>query len=797
MKKLLIISCTMLHFAVFSMNAQNFTQTIKGKVIDKQVQLPLPGVNVIILGSNPVVGAVTDSGGFFKFEKVPVGRTSLELRYIGYQTVNLNNLSLNTGKELLLTVEMEEKVTNMEEVVVKGTRSKIKPLNEMATVSARSFTIEESQRYAGARNDVARMAQNYAGVSSANDAENSIVVRGNTPNGLLWKLEGVDIPNPNHFGNMGATGGPVGMLNNNVLANSDFLTSAFPAEYGNALSGVFDIKMRNGNDEKHEFLYEVGFNGFEGGAEGPISRSNHSSYLINYRYSTLGLVAKMGVNFGTGTAVPYYQDMSFKINVPTKKLGTFELFGLGGLSNIDFKRSGKNWDESGNLYGDENQDIYARYKSGVVGLNHTYHPDATSYTKFSVALMGLENHDIVDSIILPAHNPVPFYRGNRANTSIYVSFVFNKKFTSRHNLRLGVSTSHDYYNLVDSAFITNRNLFVKNFNYNGSTFLSQAYAQWQYRFTDEMMITPGIHFQHLALNNRYAVEPRIGFHWQFLPKQSLNLGYGLNSKAEPQYMFTLAEKPDHTYEMLNKNLDFIKSHHLVAGYDLNFSSTLRFKAEVYYQYIYSAIVERKPSYFSSLNSGSMMNVSYPDSTNNNGEGKNYGVELTFEKFLDKGFYMLLTTSLFDSKYKGSNGVWRNTAFNSKYVANLLAGKEFKLGSQNIEAKSKKWLSFDLRLTAAGGQRYTPVDIARSIHDQQTRYFEDLAFTEQFPNYFRADLRIAYRQDNHKYSQEFGVDVQNITNHNNPLFANYNLKTGKIDLVNQLGIFPMVQYKLIF
>jgi hypothetical protein len=392
---------------------------------------------------------------------------------------------------------------------------------------------------------------------------------------------------------------------------------------------------------------------------------------------------------------------------------------------------------------------------------------------------------------------VQYYRGYRANTSIYGSFVYNKKFSSRHNLRLGVSTSRDYFNLADSTFIANRNIFVKGYNYKGSTFLSQAYAQWQYRFTDEMMITPGIHFQHLTLNNRFAFEPRIGFRWQFQPKQAFNLGYGLNSKAEPAYMLTLTEKPDHTYEMLNKNLDFIKSHHFVAGYDINFSSTLRFKAEVYYQYIYSAIVERKPSYFSSLNSGSMMNVSYPDSTNNNGKGKNYGVEFTFEKFLDKGFYMLFTTSLFDSKYKGSNGIWRNTAFNSKYVVNLLAGKEFKLGSQNTEAKSKKWISIDMRLTAAGGQRYTPVDIARSIHDQQTRYFDDLAFTEQFPNYFRADISIAYRQDNHKYSQEFGVDVQNVTNHNNPLFANYNLKTGKIDLVNQLGIFPMVQYKIIF
>ena len=792
-----LTSILLIFIALVTVQAQNYTQTIRGRIVDKQVQLPLPGVNVIIAGSNPIIATVTDENGNFKIEKIPVGRVSLEIRYVGYQTVILNNLSLNTGKELVLSVEMEEKIVNMDEVVVKGTRSKIRPNNDMAVVSSRSFTVEESQRYAGARNDVARMAQNYAGVSSANDAENSIVVRGNTPNGLLWKLEGIEIPNPNHFGNMGATGGPVGMLNNNVLSNSDFLTSAFPAEYGNAISGVFDIKMRNGNDERHEFLYQVGFNGFEGGAEGPISRKNHSSYLINYRYSTLGVISKMGVNFGTGTAIPYYQDMTFKLNIPTTKLGTFEIFGLGGLSKISFIRSGKNWDESGNLYGDENQDIYAKYRTGVIGLNHTYHLNTTSYIKTSLAVSGLQNNAIVDSISLITHNPLAYYRGDRWNTSYYGSLMYNKKFSNRHSLRLGVNTSRLYYNLVDSTYITNRKLYVKLFDFDGSTYLSQAYAQWQYRITDEMTLTPGIHFQYLSLSNRNSFEPRIGYRWQFMPKQAFSLGYGLNSKAEPQYNFILTEKPDHTYERYNKNLDFIKSHHFVAGYDLNFSSTLRFKTEVYYQYIYNAIVEKKPSYFSSLNAGSMMNVEFPDSASNNGKGKNYGIEFTLEKFLDKGFYALITTSLFDSKYQGSNGIWRNTAFNSKYVINLLAGKEFRLGGKNSETKSKKWFSIDARITAAGGQRYTPVDTSLSVKNQRTEYMEELAFTKQFPNYFRADIRIAYRQDNHRFSQEWVVDIQNVTNHNNPLFANYNQKTKKIDLVNQLGIFPMLEYRLVF
>jgi hypothetical protein len=148
------------------------------------------------------------------------------------------------------------------------------------------------------------MASNFAGVSGANDARNDIIIRGNSPSGLLWQLEGLNIPNPNHFGSLSSTGGPVSMLNNNVLDKSDFMTSAFPAQYGNALSGVFDLSLRNGNNEKYEFLGQVGFNGFELGAEGPFSKNSKSSFLINYRYSTLALFQQIGINFGTGSATP-------------------------------------------------------------------------------------------------------------------------------------------------------------------------------------------------------------------------------------------------------------------------------------------------------------------------------------------------------------------------------------------------------------------------------------------------------------------------------------------------------------
>ena len=317
--------------------AQEFTQTIKGRIIDQQSKSPLIGVNIIILGSNPLKGSTTDAEGFYKIQQVAFGRNILKISYMGYKEQVIPNVLLTSGKQLILDIEMEEKVSVIQEVTVSAVAQRNNIDRGLVTVSGKSFDIEETRRFAGSRNDPARMVAGFAGVTSSNDSRNDIIVRGNTPSGVLWRLEGVDIPNPNHFGSLGATGGPVSMLNNNLLAKSAFLTGAFPAMYGNATAGVFDLQMRNGNNEKYEFMGQMGFNGVELGAEGPLSKNSKASFLINYRYSVLDLIKKLGLNFGTGSGVPAYQDLSLKINIPTEHLGTFSLFGVGGKSNIKFQ----------------------------------------------------------------------------------------------------------------------------------------------------------------------------------------------------------------------------------------------------------------------------------------------------------------------------------------------------------------------------------------------------------------------------------------------------------------------------
>ena len=793
--KLVIISLFLV--VASDINAQNITQTVRGQIIEKQTQASLPGATVLVLESNPVTASISDYNGYFQIENIPVGRISIQISYVGYNTIILSNLNLLSGKELVLNIEMEEKIQVLNEVVITALK-KEETINKMASISARTFSVEESQRYAGARNDVSRMAANYAGVCTSNDALNDIVIRGNSPSGLLWRLEGVDIPNPNHFGQLGATGGPVSMLNNNVLSNSDFMTGAFPAEYGNAYSGVFDLKMRNGNYDKHEFLGQVGFNGFELGAEGPVSKNNNSSYLVYYRYSTVGALQAMGINVGTGKAIPNYQDLTFKLNFPTKKIGRITCFGLSGISDINFLYSERDTTEKeDNIYTDKNRDILSKSKMGIIGVSHTYIVNSNTYSKLIIGASAMSNENIADSVSTVTNIPSPYVRMDLTDSRIYGIFYINRKYNAHHNLRIGVNLKRISMNMIDSIYKGSYDRFVTRIDNNDFTDLYEAYMQWQYKLTDDLIFNPGIHYQHLALNESYSIEPRFGIKWKFSNNQSFGIAYGMHSISQPLSIYSKqVELTDLIHLRPNEDLDFTRSHHFVLGYNLQINKNLRLRAETYYQNIFETVVEPGESSYSILNNNSFTRLT-PDSLVNGGSGRNYGIELTIERFMDKGFYYLLTTSLYESKYKGSDRIMRNTAFNGNYVINTLAGKEFKLSSKKENTKYEKVISIDGKFTCAGGLRYTPVDIATSIENRRTELDESRPFSRQFDNYIRPDIRIAFRLDGQKISQELAFDIQNFINHSNPYTMAFDSDAGEEKMIYQLGIFPMVQYRIVF
>ncbi|HFA50309.1 MAG TPA: TonB-dependent receptor [Bacteroidetes bacterium] len=770
--------------------SQNPTQNVRGTVLDQQSETPLIGVSVELLGAAETTGTVTDMDGFFEINNVPVGRQAFRFSYLGYEQVTIPNVVVTAGKEVSLDVKMSESLLELAEVVVVGTVDKDRAGNELATISARQFSLEEVTRYSGARNDAARMAANFAGVNINNDSRNDIVVRGNSPTGLLWRLEGVPIPNPNHYSTLGTTGGPVSALNTNLLKNSDFLTSAFPAEYGNALSGVFDIGFRSGNKEHFETTLQLAaFSGLEAMVEGPLKKENNSSFLLAYRHSFVELAESAGLNVGTA-ATPKYKDLSFKIDLPKSKLGNLSFFGIGGLSNIDFLGNELADDD---FFAETDQNSYVTSKLGVVGLNHRKLLNQTAYIRTTLSASTSSNTYKEELIREDATNRQHIDLDEGINRYALASY-FNKKYNARHTLRVGfLGEIYNSFSTLLDRETTPDWITVRDFDEN--MLLLQAYAQTQYRLNEKWTLNGGLHAQFLTFNDTWAVEPRAAVNFHPTPRQTISIGYGLHNQMQPLPMyFYLSRLADGSYVRSNEDLDFTESNQFVLGYDLKIGSNWRVKAETYYQAISDVPVESVPGTFSMLNAGADFVFPEEGFLVNNGSGKNYGLELTVEKFFSNNYYVLMTGSVFESKYTASDGIERNTAFNNNYTFNLLAGREFPLGKSGRNA-----LTFDTKFTTAGGRYFTPVDLQASIATGEQVLKDELAFTEQFDPYLRWDVKIGFRTNSkkRKLSQQFFMDFQNVTNRENIFVYRYNRQKGEVQRSNQIGFFPDILWRVQF
>jgi hypothetical protein len=791
------IALSLLLFAFFicsKTSAQTFTQTIRGKVIDADSKTILFGANVILLNSDTLMGDATDADGKFRIEKVPVGRRSLKATCVGYEEAVLNNIIVTSAKEIVLTIELHEKIYTSEVVEIVSQTDKTKANNELATVSSRSFQAEETGRYAGSRSDPSRMVANYAGVATGNDARNDIIVRGNSPLGVLWRMEGIDIPNPNHFSAQGASGGPISMLNNNILGSSDFLTGAFPAEYGNKTAAVFDIKLRNGNNEKREFTGQIGINGVELGAEGPISKKQGSSYLVNYRYSTLELFNKLGIRFGV-SASPQYQDVSFKVNIPTAHLGTFTMWGIGGtskLSLLDSERKSGDWS-----YISEGENLVFKTSMGAGGISHLYFFNTHTSGKLSLSISGTDLYATVDTLSPAAPTPFTTYKNKSTEANYIANYTVTSKLNARHLIKIGATYQSIYFNANSTAYRTEYGQYIDQLRVKNSTAgLVQSFLHWQFRAAERITLNTGLHYQVFLLNHSSAIEPRFGANFKLTPKQSFNIGYGMHSQMQPTiYYFYSSYNPySNTYTTSNRGLKLSNSQHAIASYDNNFAKNFRLKLESYYQYLYNIPVEKYyASSFSMINVGNALEgIPLVDSLENKGTGKNYGVELTVEKFFSNHYYFLTTVSVYESKYKGSDGVEHSTSYNGGYVFNALGGYEL-----SLDQKKNKFISLDLKYTQAGGNRYTPIDLEQSNIQGKTVYYEAQAFGKKQKDYSRFDVKLSYKTNRKKTSQIVFITVENIFNTQNMLRESYNVKQQSIQKEYQLGLFPYGGYRIEF
>ncbi len=791
---------------------QQLTQTIRGTVVDVDSESSLFGVTIFIPGTDPIIGAVSDVNGVFRLQDVPVGRVSLQVNYLGYESQTLSNITITSGKEVILDIRLTESMIKLEEIVISANDTKGEPLNEMALLSARSISAEETSRYAGGFNDPSRIMSNFAGVTSTQDGSNDIIVRGNSPKYVQWRLEGIQITNPNHFADQSAVGGAVSTLNNNLLGSSDFYTGAFTAEYGDALSAVYDVKFRTGNNEKLETVLGVGLLGTDLTLEGPLKKGYGGSFLINYRYSTAALIGELGLVDING--IPRFQDAALKLVLPTKNIGTFSVFSLGGLSSFLFEDVKPDiWETPGNR--SMRADITEDFDKGAhllnTGINHTLQLTKNSFIN-STFLYSTEGVDdkifesrhidifdelgnfIRDSTISRRQN----FTSNLQKTTFRIASSYHHKFNARNKIEAGTKYALFGYNFNQSQFTQEPSDRATLVDFNENIATLRNFISWKFRLTDDLTIVSGLHNMNVLFNNKSTLEPRVAVSWSLDTNSALKIGYGMHSNMESVHnYYTQVEQQDGSFREVNRDLGLLKSHHYVLGYERFLNKNLKANIELYYQDLYNLPVENDPnSFYSTINEG--LEFTYVDLINA-GTGRNYGIELTLERFFSGNYYYMVNTSIYESKYTPLDGQERNTRYNGNFLFNFLIGKEF----TNLGKKGNKTFGLNAKVFFAGAQKIIPLlrdDTGNlAVNPENDQYWDyERAYESGLDNPYQIILSGSYKWNKPQASHELFLNLDNLTNTKGKLSEYYDAgESGSIGYLTQFGFFPNLMYRVYF
>ncbi len=753
-------------------------QTIRGTVVDRTLRIPLPGANVTIVGTHPLVGTITDVQGRFVLEGVPFGRHDIRVSYIGYETTVLPEVLVSSGRDVVLHVALNVQVLQGEEVVVRPDIRKDQPLNEMALVGARSFSVEETRRYAGGLDDPARMASVFGGVAAgAGIQENAVVIRGNAPKGVQWRLEGIEIPNPNHFAGMAVMGaGGLTLFSSHLLDNSDFYTSAFPADYGNALAGIFDMNFRSGNPVRREHAFQLGVIGIDAASEGPILNGRPSTYLFNYRYSTIGLLLPLLPT----EDIARFQDLSFKLHFPLRGSGRLDVWGVGGMDGQSMTAS---QDSSEWRY--ETWDRLAmklRLGVGVIGAAYSTVLGDRSFIRTTAAASinatSLDQKRMSDRLELQDNVEIA-----DVMSRLTLSSFINHRFGARHVNRSGASIQGHFYDFSLRAAIEDLPPPVDVASGTGSSSLLQAYSQSRFDLSRRLILNVGLHATYFALTGAHAVEPRASVRLRFGERHALSVGYGLHSQIEDLRIY-FARVAGNTP---NTDLSLARAHHGVLTYDVEFGELARLKVEAYMQRLFRVPVIADSSY-SLLNF--QQDFQFAEALVNQGAGQNVGLDVTVERFLQDGLYYLFTASLFRSTYRGGDDEWRPTRWDRGYTANGLVGREFGF------REDTRLLGVNVRASIMGGQRRSPIDRVASRIREEVVFDERRAFSERESGLFLVDVTVTYRRNRRRVSDVWALQVKNAFGAKETVL-DYNYKTKRIDAVREGFPLPVLSYKIEF
>ncbi|WP_341225956.1 TonB-dependent receptor [uncultured Arcticibacterium sp.] len=739
------------------------TNSIRGKVKAELTETPLEKATVRIIGSD--LNTKTDEDGTFIFQKVPTGRLELEISMVGYSKQVVKELVLTANKELVLTILLEESTRDLEGVTVTAAS----PNLSGAKTSLQSITVEQVMRFPATFFDPARLALSFPGVANANDQANGMSIRGNNPTGLQWRLEGMEIVNPNHTANAGtfsdqatSNAGGVIMVSAQMMGNTNFLTGAFPAEYGNALSGIMDMRLRKGNSQEYEHTAQVGLIGIDLASEGPINKKNGSSYLVNYRYSFTGLLALGGLTFGGETIK--FQDLAINLSFPNEKLGDFTVFGMGGVNSNDFA-----FDDEEGLGPELEKDQYVinyKGKMAAVGATHTKHFKGTYLWKNALVYSGLRNERVQDAGEVATINVTPL-EDILQSSKLSFSSILSHRVNGASNLKGGV-----YVTYSQDSLLSRQNGLAGLY----TSWVLEPFVQWNTNIGKAGNLVLGLHNLNYTATKTSTLEPRAAFGYQIDAKNDINLAYGFHSQLNSPW--------------LNDQVADIKpilAHHVVLSEETKLNRSSSIKTEVYYQALSNALSPRfdsKNKFFSGLN---MSDFIFPFDVSQNGKGRNYGLEVGYQKYLDKGLFALINATLYKSEFQAADGEFYETRFSGNHIVNLTLGKEWAL-------KKERVFGANLRMVWMGGFRNYAIDEAASEAEGKTVFDYTNELTERLPDYFRPDIRVYLKKSKKKYNTMLSIDIQNVANYQNVAFDYYDVFQKKVVRKNQLGMIPMLNYR---
>jgi hypothetical protein len=784
MKKWLLVASILA--GLFIKAAAQPSGNIRGRASDAASGQPLPYVAIVVLQTDPVIGTVTNEQGAFRLPPLPIGRYTIQASCLGYEPATIHQVMISPARETILEIALKESLTKLNEVVIGPGINKDEPLNAMALAGARMFSVEEASRYAGGLDDPARLASSFAGVAG-NVTDNSISIRGNSPQSLQWKLEGVEIPNPSHYPEItGVGGGILTAFSSQVLANADFFTGAFPAEYSNALSGIFDMALRNGNNQRYEHTAQLGTLGIEFASEGPFKKGTQASYLFNYRYSALALAGDLIGGDLREVAGMRFQDLSFKINLPTRKAGVFSLWGFGTHDSFQDYLP-----DDLSTYDHIPAQVATRQQMGAAGVGHKIFLGENTYLKSTLAATYAQNHIMTDLYDADHHDQQRLQDMLDKNTRFIFHTYLNTKFSARHTNRTGITLTHlrydDTYSIVPNFPYANGASMQRVSDANGSTMLLAAFSQSSYQLSERFTVQAGLNAQYFGLNGRYTFEPRAGIRWQAAPRHTLALAAGLHSRHE-RIDYYLVATPEDTHSPVNKELDLAKACHLVISYDYKVTANTHLRVEPYIQYLYDVPIV--PGTNISIINQTDFYMTHP--LINGGEGRNTGIDLTLERYLNKGYYYIFTASLFDSKYRATDRIWRNTRYNRHFLANAAGGKEWTHGRnrQNV-------LGLNLRLNVMGGDYYTPLDEAASLAAERPIEDESRLLASRNPASLIFHATLYYQINTHGWTHEFGIKMINLTGSRHYYGFDYNYRTRTFERTAAAVSIPNIYYKISF